>query len=155
MKFTAKYRFTNSHCLMLCERSCILRVQLQQLSGWIFSSATFDSSPTNCQSSSPDGESSFIVSSHQLLLRGRNPPKHSLAAQTAEGQPWQLPPGRMEQQHPAHPASLTDTVRKTEKYHFISKVRVHCLRLKGGVCWLYITFWKFVPKEDTAVSLCI
>lgn len=73
MKFTAKYRFTNSHCLMLCERSCILRVQLQQLSGWIFSSVTFDSSPMNRQSSSPDGESSFIVGSHQLLLRGGTP----------------------------------------------------------------------------------
>lgn len=87
MKFTAKYRLTNSHCLMLCERSCILRVQLQQLSGWIFSSATFDSSPTSCQSSSPDGESRFIVPSHQLLPRGRNPPKQSPAAHGALLQP--------------------------------------------------------------------
>lgn len=30
MKFTAKYRFSSSACPMLCERSCILRVQLQQ-----------------------------------------------------------------------------------------------------------------------------
>lgn len=167
MKFTAKYRFTNSHCLMLCERSCILRVQLQQLSGWIFSSVTFDSSPMNRQSSSPDGESSFIVGSHQLLLRGGTP-QHSLAAhgalpsQPAEGQPWQdlqLPPGccpgRMSSSTLDTPASLRGTARKTEKYHFVSKVQVHCLILKGGVCWLRITLWKCAPKEETAVSLSI
>lgn len=137
MKFTAKYRLTNSHCLMLCERSCILRVQLQQLSGWIFSSATFDSSPTSCQSSSPDGESRFIVPSHQLLPRGRNPPKQSPAAHGALLQPklqklqeLQLPPARS-----ALPAGWNSstlhtpascTAGKTEK----SKVQVHCPRLK-------------------------
>lgn len=48
--------YKQSRCLMLCDRSRILRVQLQQLSGWIFSSVTFDSSPPNCPSSSSEGE---------------------------------------------------------------------------------------------------
>lgn len=143
MKFTAKFRFTNSHCPMLCERSCILRVQLQQLSGWIFSSATFDSSPPNCQSSSPDGESRFIVPSHQLLLRGRNPPKQSLAAELQE---LQLPPACSAllagwNSSTLHtPASHTGTARKTEKYHFVPKVQVHCPRLKGGCASLFGSF---------------
>lgn len=65
------YIYKQNHCLMLCGRSRILRVQLPQLSVWIFSSVTFDSSPTDCQSSSSKGERNILFPFDQLLLRER------------------------------------------------------------------------------------
>lgn len=147
MKFTAKYRFSSSACPMLCERSCILRVQLQQLSGWIFSSATFDSSPTSCLSSSPDGESTFIVCPHQLPREGGTPEATvpSCSQRAEQELCWQ--DGT---QHT--PAALS--ARKTKIPLCIQSTGAFPNGKSGG-CWLCIAFWKFVPKGDTAVWLCI
>lgn len=88
-----------------------------------------------------DGQSSFIVSTISCFCTPRHSPAWGSPGRSCSSllAGWAAAP--------CTPASLTGIVRKTQNYHSLSKAQVHCLMWKGGVCWLCITSWKFVPKN--------